>query len=135
MYISFVSIVLSNFTEKIMRRIKATKCWMNNAEINALNQDLKKKEVEGVQRLKIAKGVSITKSLINMYLKEYEITKLNRLMDNTVFKRPSIEKIFNVLDSNATIESKWVINWEKQIFFLKSSSPRNRMDEETAELR
>ena len=70
MYISFVSIVLSNFTEKIMRRIKATKCWMNNAEIKALNQDLKKKEVEGVQRLKIAKGVSITKSLINMYLKE-----------------------------------------------------------------
>ena len=86
-----------------------------------LIQDLKNQDVESKQRDKKAKGDNNTKTLIIIYLKEYEKIKLNNEKLRVPFMNPSSEKISIEEVFTEILELIVVINEEKEIGELNIS--------------
>lgn len=85
---------------------------------------MKNQEVASKVRLKKAKGDNNTKTLIIIYLKEYEKTRFSKESVNVPFINPSIEKIsieFELMDIFVLIV---FISPENDICFPKRFSPK-----------
>ena len=97
---------------------------IKSRENKFLIQDLKIQDVDIKELDNITKGEINTKTLIKIYLKEYENTKLSseneiRLLINPSTENKSIEELF--IDIVVLISE---INCEKQIFLLNNVSPK-----------
>ena len=68
-------LLLSKFNENITNKIMLTNDCKSKSDKNVRSQVLKNHVVERLIRVKIAKGVIITNTFNNTYLREYENTK------------------------------------------------------------
>ena len=123
-------LLLSKFNENITNKIMLTNDCKSKSDKNVRSQVLKNHDVERLIRVKIAKGVIITNTFNNTYLREYENTKLNKPKEINPFINPSTEKILKEFCSILIIELSLKINSEKDIFALKMFFPTSQIDEE-----
>ena len=79
--------------ENIIIRITQVRSSVNNNAKKLFIQDLKNIAVLGVERVKNAKGEISIKTLIIIYLTEYEKIILKKLKEKISFRIPSIENI------------------------------------------
>ena len=71
--------------------------WTNNSDNTDFNQDLNIQDVLEFNIVININGVINIKTLIIIYLKEYENNKFNKPNDVKLFIIPSKEKTFNVV--------------------------------------
>ena len=81
---------LEKSKENKISKTRDTIICINNKENKFFNQVLKNQDVASKVKLKKAKGESSTKTLIIIYLKEYENTKFNNESVNVPFINPRL---------------------------------------------
>lgn len=139
-YIEPIHISLENVSselksrEKIISKMIDIKDCIISREIKLFSHVLKNHEVEWFINVKNAKGVNNKKTLTIIYLREYEKSKLNKLIETKLLIKPLKEKILKVVSLVEIVELIFWINDEKDIFLLKIPSPISLIDEEISEL-
>ena len=104
--------------------------WRSNNEINVRSQVLKNQEVELFKSVRNANGVNKTNTLIIIYLRAYENSKLSIEMDVKLFKSPSKENRLNVFCSISITEFKLEIKFENDTVCSKIFLPIAQIDPE-----
>ena len=117
--------------ENITIKINDANNSINKSETKHLSQDLKRLDVERIERVKIAKGEIRINTLSKMYLIEYRKVKFKNPTDTTVLIIPSMENTLDVFSSITIIESEILTSFEKQISQFKKSFPTLLIADET----